>query len=112
VDVTGDGFADLIVANEDGPALLYRNLGDGSFAEPVTLDAGPTSSVAAADFNGDGYVDLVFGRAAPGPSGLPSNPVYANNGTGGFVIVGSLGASSTYDVLTGDIDGDVQAIIV
>jgi hypothetical protein len=91
--------------------VLYENLG-GSFAAPVIIDAGPTSAVASGDFNGDGAIDLVFGRAAPAASGLPSNPVYLNNGGGDFVSVETLGATATLDVLTADIDADGTVDIV
>ncbi|MBN1237657.1 MAG: VCBS repeat-containing protein [Gammaproteobacteria bacterium] len=105
-DVVGDALPDLIFANLNGPATVHENLGGGTFGAAVQIDPGPTSSVAAGDFNGDGHVDLVFGRAAAGPGGLPSNPVYTNNGAGGFVAVGALGSSPTLDVLTADVDGD------
>src|SRR5690606_10767420 len=103
---------DLVFANLDGPATLHENLGGGTFGPAVAIDPGPASSVAAGDFNGDGYMDLVFGRAVTGPSGLPSNPVYLNDGSGNFVSSGELGASPTLDVLTGDFDEDGAADIV
>lgn len=110
-DLVGSALPDLVFANADGAAVLYENLG-GSFAAPLIIDAGPTSSVASGDFNGDGAVDLVFGRATPEASGLPSNPVYLNNGGGDFVAVERLGATATLDVLTADIDADGAMDIV
>ena len=60
-DFDQDGFSDIYVGNK-GPNRLYRNNGDGTFAD-VTATAGvagnewSTSSVFA-DFNGDGLPDL------------------------------------------------------
>jgi hypothetical protein len=102
----GGALPDVVLAIGDGPALLYRNLGSGNFDGPVVIDPGPTSSVAAGDFNGSGLIDLVFGRDLPGPSGLPSNPVYLNDGMGGFQLAAELGAAETVDVLTADLTGN------
>jgi hypothetical protein len=102
----GSALPDVVLAVGDGPALLYRNLGGGNFDGPVVIDPGPTSSVAAGDFNGICLIDLVFGRDVPGPAGLPSNPVYLNDGMGGFQLAAELGAAETVDVLTADLTGN------
>lgn len=106
VDVDGDGLPDLVFANADGPVMLYTSAGGGIFARGVTADPGPATSVASGDFNGDGFPDLVLGRAAAAAGEAPANPVYLNDGRGGFVAVAPLGASPTLDVLTADVDGD------
>jgi hypothetical protein len=111
VDVIGSGLPDLVIAYA-GPAVVHENLGGGEFAEAVSFDPGPGSSLATGDFNGDGYADIVLGRAAPGPDGRPSNPVYLNNGSGGFLSVAVLGGSPSTDVLTADFDGDGATDIV
>ncbi len=61
-DFDNDGFPDLFLAGY-GPDRLWRNLGDGTFAE-VTSSADVsrpewTSSAAWADFDGDGDLDLI-----------------------------------------------------
>jgi FG-GAP-like repeat/ASPIC and UnbV len=61
-DINNDGLLDLFVGNEDGPAQLFLNNGDGTFKD-ISHSAGVDSvafakGVAAADYDGDGYVDL------------------------------------------------------
>lgn len=64
VDVNGDGNLDLIVACTDRPyngTYLFRNLGTNAqplYDRPRWLDKGYKDLVAA-DFNGDGRLDLV-----------------------------------------------------
>jgi hypothetical protein len=66
-DYNGDGFPDLFVANDSNPNFLYKNLGNGKFAD-VAFPAGVAVSedgseqgcmgVALGDYNRDGRLDL------------------------------------------------------
>jgi hypothetical protein len=110
-DYDNDGDLDLYVCNY-GTSILYRNNGDGTFAD-VTEPAGvanPGWALAAPwlDYNGDGYLDLfvvhyleydkgAFQRTGayykadnfPGPLSYPGQPdtLYRNNGDGTFTEV-------------------------
>ena len=62
VDIDNDGLLDLFVGNENGPAQLFHNKGDGTF-ENIAHSAGVDSSgfakaVVAGDYDNDGYMDL------------------------------------------------------
>ena len=110
-DYDNDGDLDLYVCNY-GRSILYRNNGDGTFAD-VTGKAGlesPGWALAAPwfDYNGDGRLDVLvvqyleydkgaFQRTGayykadnfPGPLSYPGQPdhLYRNNGDGTFTDV-------------------------
>jgi hypothetical protein len=115
-DLFGDALPELVFANADGDAEVYRNSG-GAFQLELALPTGPTSSVAAADFDNDGRVDLLFGRSVGAtPSAVPSNLVWLNTSgaTGSFFLAAQLGAaaSSAVKVADTDLDGDNDILAV
>jgi hypothetical protein len=125
-DANGDGRPDLYVVSggseysESAPALedrLYLNDGRGTFhkAEGVLPpERSSGSRVAAADFDGDGHVDLfVGGRAVPWHYGVdPPSLLLRNDGTGHFTDVIEKVAPElrhvgmVTDAVWRDIDGD------
>jgi tetratricopeptide (TPR) repeat protein len=62
VDIDNDGYLDLFIGNEDAPAQLFLNRGNGTFVD-IAREAGVdrtafTKSVVSADYDNDGYPDL------------------------------------------------------
>ena len=62
VDINNDGLLDLFVGNENGPAQLFLNKGDGTFQD-ISHSAGIdriafSKGVTAADYDNDGWPDL------------------------------------------------------
>ncbi len=90
-DFDNDDWLDVYVANDTTPNLLFRNRGDGTFAD-VSLISGTAFSdtglpeagmgVAAADIDEDGLVDIYVTNFA-----LETNALYRNLGNGVFVDV-------------------------
>ena len=109
-DLDGDGDLDLALANAgystapNGNLSLYFNTGAGVFAPQVgipTNDA--TIGLDAADFDGDGIVDLVLSNANSGGNLW----LLHNQGAGSFVQVAAVAAGSLpYSVVAIDFDRD------
>lgn len=72
VDVDGDGLPDIVAANRSsgqGANYVCLNRGGGHFdADCIAFSHEPATTVAAADFNGDGAVDLVVPHRDGGQS--------------------------------------------
>jgi tetratricopeptide (TPR) repeat protein len=85
-DFDNDGFVDLFVGSESGPAQLFRNKGDGTF-EDIAHSAGVdrtafTKAVVAGDYDNDGYVDFYLSNYNS------NNFLYHNNHNRTFTEVG------------------------
>ena len=131
-DANGDGNQDLYVVtggndfSERAPALidrLYLNDGRGNLrkatnAVPPILQSG--SRVAAADYDGNGTVDLfVGGRSVPGRYGIdPQSVLLRNDGKGNFADVTDRlapelsHAGMVTDAVWKDVDGDGRLDLV
>lgn len=113
-DMNGDGFPDIVLPSQrKGNGIPFIFLGDGkghwhnweNIKWPHTVDYG---SVAAADFNKDGHMDLVFGVHLNGVY------VFLGDGKGNFTEVskGLPRDFPTRRVVAVDVDGDGNPDIV
>ena len=107
VDLNGDTLPELVLAKGDGDAAVYRNTA-GAFTLEGTLATGPTSAVAAGDFNADGRADLAFGRDTATSPAVPSALVWLNAAGAGSQLnaAAELGAAATSGVLVKDFNLD------
>jgi hypothetical protein len=89
IDYDGDGQLDLFAANDTQPNRLYRNKGDGTFADVGVMagvafnEAGVARAgmgVDAADFDGSGRASLIIGNFSNEMMAL-----YSNEGKGLFI---------------------------
>lgn len=97
-DFDGDGFADLVTANQSG-VNVFRSIGNRSFENPVTLRAGG-ARVAVADFDGDGHPDVLVVGSSPAE-------MFRGVGDGTFEAPRSIGSDYVGDgPEVVDIDGD------
>ena len=108
-----DELDDLVFANADGPSRVWISTGSG-FTMGSEFPLSGATSVAIGEFGGDTRPDLVFGRIAIAAGDVPANPVYLNDGAGGFAAAAdfSLGTAPTADVLVGDVNRDGGADLV
>ena len=110
-DFDRDGYLDLLDGNLKTDMVLYKNNGDGTFAD-VTAQAGLGQlrwiECAFADYDNDGFPDIFCTEALP--SGAPPDVLFRNNGDGTFTDVtnqaGILHLFNGRAIAWGDYDND------
>jgi hypothetical protein len=131
-DLNGDGSPDLVFGNSGANSVYFQvedpaNDPTGTFARGAAIPndvGGNTRSVALADFNGDGHLDVVFAEFGQNQE----SRVFFNNGSapvdceattcqvftaGDFVdLINPAGALKGDSVAAGDIDNDGDVDIV
>jgi len=119
-DINGDGKLDLV--NVRGSVgLIWWGRGDGTFSAPTYLrppTTNPVDSVAVADFNNDGRLDLAL------LSGKPCHPscgagsantvwMFKNNGGTSFTLTTHAPfAAHAGNIVAGDLNGDLNLDLV
>jgi len=123
-DVNGDGKPDLLVLNlcsaascgSSSVGVLLGN-GNGTFQPATTFSSGGAASLslAVADVNGDGRLDLIvanclfYGSIDPCPGVGGPLSVLLGNGDGTFrppVTYGTGGIAGSFSVAVADVNGD------
>jgi len=109
-DYNNDKRMDILVVNSGGPSALFKNTGNDTAGNPKFTKAnvginGPThgSAAAFADFNNDGFLDLVLIQTGGG------NILFKNNGNGTFSSVGTVDLNNPRNptsITTGDFNND------
>lgn len=112
-DADGDKDLDIVVAHEFGPNLYFLNDGKGAFTlatpqrMPVTFK--DHEEIAAADFDGDGDIDLIFACEDD-----KAKVLYLNDGKGNFTDASARlpqnGISNGVTAADLDKDGDLDLI--
>ena len=121
---TMSAFPDVLNSMVTGEAIepnrpfLYRNMGDGTFAD-ISVAAGFTRSFGSmgaglGDIDNDGFVDIYLANGGPQMARLEPNALYRNMGDGTFTDItatagtGSLGKGHGATFADFDQDGDLD----
>ena len=124
-DVNRDGIADVLVVNQcasnsncnSSVGVLLGN-GDGTFQAAVSYGSGGADpvSIALADINGDGHLDILVANQCSSANNCISGSVSVllGNGDGTFQAADSYDTSgnSTYSIAVSDVNGDGKPDVV
>jgi uncharacterized repeat protein (TIGR01451 family) len=112
-DLNGDGKPDLLIGSAMSEVVVLPGDGAGGFGAPTSYPLaggfGLTLSVAIADVNGDGNLDLVA------TNGNSSISVWLGDGSGNFgasTLYNSCVCSSPNSLALGDLNGDGRPDVV
>ncbi len=108
-DYDNDGFVDLFIPGQNGTSgVLFHNSGDGTFSRIVSgrvvSDGADSSSVSWADYDNDGFMDLLVMNTAS----VGRNFLYHNDRDGTFtrVLTNIVATDTWFDGSWGGAWGD------
>jgi len=124
-DFNGDGFADIVVADEEFSLVYLKGYGDGTFRaahdyySSVSTNWAYGYNVATGDFNKDGYPDIALTNCCDSnigvsvflsnPDGSLQSPVnYGSDGSMYQVQVADINKDGNLDLVATDTNGWVQ----
>ncbi|NOU51017.1 CRTAC1 family protein [Pseudoalteromonas sp. JBTF-M23] len=125
-DFNNDTLVDIYMANGHGqPNALYKNLGNGKFANVATQagvdNTGYTTGIAVGDLNNDGYDDLYVAAQTTMGDGVNAEDgpdvIYINQKDGTFKPLSAssglqeAGFTTSVGMLDYDKDGDLDIIV-
>jgi VCBS repeat-containing protein len=103
-DVDNDGDIDLVFATESGNDLVFKNAGNGTFANtPIGITDNASSDLVLADLNGN---KIAYGNNAIHKLNVLANDQYANFGTLQVTLPST--KSSLGATLTVNLDGSIN----
>ncbi len=108
-DLNGDGYPDIIAANREMPSYTCLNDRKGGFPDCRQLPTESATIIVAADFDGDGAVDLFVPHRDGGRS-----LILWNDGKGNFSQTTTFGMTkaSIRAAAAGDLNGDGRPDLV
>lgn len=109
-DIDNDSDFDLLITNHDVPSQLFLNNGNGYFTD-ITAASGLVVNITSyqskmADFDNDGYVDILIAGSASG--GVTNSPrLFRNNHDNTFTLInGVFDNNSMKSFAVGDLNHD------
>ena len=119
LDLNGDGAWDIVTANRAGSNISRLiNKGDGTFESAISqsLDMDRETTVAAADFNEDGLLDVAVGSYNAGVThtgAVGEIAILLSDGAGGLGLFSKItAAGDAWMLVTGDVDNDGHVDVV